>query len=838
MTLGVSDRRLRVMRIIARLNVGGPAIHTVLLTARLDPEKYRTTLVVGEPGEGEGDMSYLASERGVSPVTIGELGRAIRPTDDLVAFWKLFRLMRRERPHVVHTHTAKAGTLGRLAAVAARVPVRVHTFHGHVFSGYFSPTKTRAFLAIERALARVTDRIIAISESQRRDLSELYRVAPDAKFAVVPLGLDLSRFAEVPDEPPLDGVRAEFGVQSAEVVVGIVGRLTAIKNHKLFLDAARIALERAPANVTFRFLIVGGGDLEDEIREQACELGDRVVLAGWRRDLAEVYAACDIVAQTSNNDGTPVAVIEALASGRPVVATDVGGVADVLERGNLGLLVPPGDAERFADALVRLATDVRLQAELKAKGRSSVLADRRARAWSRRVVFGAARREKGAMTEPMPFGRVLRMAVIVFLVALGVRVVFLGARGVAFSPDSLAYQTLGRNIATEGAYSLMEGPPFAPTIRRAPAYPAFLALLGATNQDTAFRAILVQALFDALTAAGLVLLASIAVPIPWAVGAGIVYALHPGEIDAARYVLTETPFTFLLMCAVLGIAYGSRTGRVALTAAGGIALGIAILTRPIAGPLAVVLPLVVVFSGRPKRFAAHFAVFVGGAALVVAPWTIRASSVSHTFVLVQGHSTANLYVPTRYDWNQADQAQIWTRLEQDDEWGRMMNEVRTPAEDVEVDRIGLRYAIANVTSNPSAYLLSRLETYPYLFLTSFDKFTGIQGSFGMLYARGRIDLLAIKGAMLLVFALAPLVLAVVGLAQSRRSTGGALAAATWVFFALAHIPLWIEYRFWLPAVPFMLVGAAVGAHELRRMSQKENPSLTHPSSFILHPSDP
>jgi glycosyltransferase involved in cell wall biosynthesis len=369
-----TDRRLRVMRIIARLNVGGPAIHTVLLTARLDPERYRTTLVVGEPGEGEGDMAYLASERGVHPITIGELGRAIRPTDDLVAFWKLFRLMRSERPHVVHTHTAKAGTLGRLAAVAARVPVRVHTFHGHVFAGYFSPAKTRVFLIIERALARVTDRIIAISESQRRDLSELYRVAPGAKFAVVPLGLDLSPFAEVPDEPPPTGVRAEFGIGSDEVVVGIIGRLTAIKNHQLFLDAARIALERAPEGVTFRFLIVGGGDLEDEIRASASGLGERVVLAGWRRDLAEVYAACDIVALTSNNEGTPVAVIEALASGRPVVATEVGGVADVLERGNLGLLVPPGDAEGFADALVRLATDTRLQADLKAKGRASVLA--------------------------------------------------------------------------------------------------------------------------------------------------------------------------------------------------------------------------------------------------------------------------------------------------------------------------------------------------------------------------------------------------------------------------------------------------------------------------------
>jgi hypothetical protein len=270
------------------------------------------------------------------------------------------------------------------------------------------------------------------------------------------------------------------------------------------------------------------------------------------------------------------------------------------------------------------------------------------------------------------------------------------------------------------------------------------------------------------------------------------------------------------MCAVVGIAYGSRTGRVALTAAGGVALGAAVLTRPIAAPFAALFPLVVAFTGRPTRFAAHFAAFVAGAALVVAPWTVRASSVSHAFVLVQGHSTANLYVPTRYDWNQADQSQVWARLAEEDEWGRMMNDVRTPQEDVEVDKIGVRYAIANVTANPGAYVKSRIRTYPFLFLTSFDKSTGIQGSFGTLYANGRIDLLAVKVSLLLVFALVPLVLAVVGLTRSRRSPGGALAAAVWVSFALAHIPLWIEYRFWLPAVPFLLVSAALGAYGLRR----------------------
>jgi glycosyltransferase involved in cell wall biosynthesis len=367
--------RVRVVRVIARLNIGGPATHTILLSASLDPKRYRTTLVVGAPGSGEGDMAYLAVARGVQSVVVPELGRAIRPTDDLIALWRLYRLMRRERPHIVHTHTAKAGTLGRLAALAARVPVRVHTFHGHVFSGYFGPAKTRMFLAIERALARATHRIVAVSESQRRELSEPYRVAPASKIEVVSLGLDLSPFAAVPNTPPVGGVRAEIGAGPDELVVGIVGRLTAIKNHRLFLDAARRALELAPGNVQLRFLVVGGGELENDLRQRASELGlgDRVLFAGWRRDLSEIYAACDIVALTSDNEGTPVAVIEALASGRPVAATDVGGVADVLEGGRYGLLVPKGDAERFAEAIVRLASDTALRARLAAGARESAL---------------------------------------------------------------------------------------------------------------------------------------------------------------------------------------------------------------------------------------------------------------------------------------------------------------------------------------------------------------------------------------------------------------------------------------------------------------------------------
>jgi hypothetical protein len=424
------------------------------------------------------------------------------------------------------------------------------------------------------------------------------------------------------------------------------------------------------------------------------------------------------------------------------------------------------------------------------------------------------------MTESSLPGGTLRAAGVVFFVALFARGTFLAAEGVKYNHDSYALQTIARNVATRGAYSVSEGPLFPPTIRRAPLYPAFLALLGATDQATATRAAVAQIALDALTAALLVLFAGTVVPLPWAVAVGIAYALHPGEIDATRRVLSETLFTTVLMGSVVAVAFGTLRGRVALTAAGGFALGVAILTRPIAMPFLAIIPLTVALAGRPARFARHVAAFVGAAALVVAPWSLRSSLVAQSLVLVQGHSTVNLYVPTRYDWSQENQELLWSRLVTEDEWGRMMAAVSTPREDVEVDRIGLRYAIANVRADPAAYLASRVKAYPHLLVSSFDKFTQIHASFGSLLADGRVGLLAVKAGLLVVFSILPLAAAVLGLRASLRSRSGALAASVWVFTALVHVPLWIEYRFWLPAVPFVLVSGAVGVRSLREWSRR------------------
>jgi glycosyltransferase involved in cell wall biosynthesis len=341
--------RIRLIRVIARLNVGGPAQQAILLTAALR-ERYPTLLVTGHVGPGEVELDALAARHAVSIMRIPELGRSVRPLDDLRALWKLWQLCREVRPDIVHTHTAKAGTLGRLAALLAGVPVRVHTFHGHVFGGYFGRLKTAFFLGVERVLARLTTRIVAISPLQARELCAYLRVKPE-RVTVVPLGLELHRFAaSAGDGAARQRFRQAIGAGDDAVVVTIVGRLTAIKNHALGLRALAQVLPRHPEVL---LAIVGGGEEEPALRRLAEELhvAARVRFGGWWDDLPAVYYGSDIVALTSDNEGTPVCLIEALACGRPVVSTAVGGVADVLEQGILGKLVPARDVAAFASAL-------------------------------------------------------------------------------------------------------------------------------------------------------------------------------------------------------------------------------------------------------------------------------------------------------------------------------------------------------------------------------------------------------------------------------------------------------------------------------------------------------
>jgi glycosyltransferase involved in cell wall biosynthesis len=280
------------------------------------------------------------------------------------------RLFRAARPLVVHTHTAKAGTVGRIAAAIAGVPVRVHTFHGHVFRGYFSGWKSRLFIGIERALARITTRVIAISPRQADELVDEFRICPRNKVRVIPLGLELDRFAPERSEPLRTPFREEIGAGSRPVIT-CVGRLVPIKNHDLFLELAA-ALTRQGHDCLF--LIVGGGGEEPRLRRrvEALELSAQVRFLGWRSDLDRIYAGSDLVVLTSHNEGTPVCLIEALAAGCPVVATDVGGVRDVLEDGALGVLVPSDDAAALTLAVMTLIDSVCERTEMGRRGARSV----------------------------------------------------------------------------------------------------------------------------------------------------------------------------------------------------------------------------------------------------------------------------------------------------------------------------------------------------------------------------------------------------------------------------------------------------------------------------------
>lgn len=345
----------KVVRIQSRICGGGPALHSILLSEGLSyarGARYDTTLLGGALEPGESSMDDFARARGVQVELLPEMRRAVNPLADARAVASTVRRLRALKPTIVHTHTAKAGAVGRAAAALVGTPVVVHTFHGHVFDGYFSPRKAQAFIAAERALARVTDRILALSEQQRQDLAFKYKIAPIEKIQVVPLGLELDRFAAV--APTRSGpVRRALGIDPHAKVVAAAGRFVPIKRFDLLLEAFGKTLAAHP---DAHLLLAGDGAAEDRaaLERQARALRGRVHFLGWRRDLEAIFAEADLLALSSDNEGTPVTVIEALSAGLPVVATRVGGVEDVLgvEAGaGYGTLVAPGDAGALAEAM-------------------------------------------------------------------------------------------------------------------------------------------------------------------------------------------------------------------------------------------------------------------------------------------------------------------------------------------------------------------------------------------------------------------------------------------------------------------------------------------------------
>ena len=350
----MNERRVRILRVIARLNVGGTALHVTTLTAQADSARFQSWLVTGTENPGEGTLIDMTRAAGIEPIVIPEMvGQANFGPRDVIAIWKLYRLIRQLRPDVVDTHTAKAGFVGRIAAWLARVPVVVHTYHGHVLHGYYGAVRTSILRLMERTLALLSTRLIAVSARVRDDLVR-YGVAPPEKISVIPLGLDLAPFVEHP--PPPGEFRRSAGLPDDVPLVGIIGRIFAIKNHALFVEAAARVVQ---SGVDARFVIVGDGTLRADVEQRIARLGmrDRIAITGWRRDLPAIYRDLALLVVSSDNEGTPFSIIEAMAAGVPVVATRVGGIPDVVLDGETGVLVPPRDVEALAGAVAALLRD-------------------------------------------------------------------------------------------------------------------------------------------------------------------------------------------------------------------------------------------------------------------------------------------------------------------------------------------------------------------------------------------------------------------------------------------------------------------------------------------------
>ena len=368
----------KVVRIIGRLNVGGIARQACFLHQALR-STFDTVLIAGHLDQQEGDMSYLlTSEEGVR--WIRSMSRPVRPWTDFLAFLHIIRILRAERPDLVHTHAAKAGTLGRVAAALLGVPVRVHTYHGNVLHGYFGALQTRILIAIERALNKITTRTVLISESQVDELVDKYKIVSPPKASVIRNGYDLSLFGSGPDVRQARDLRQAFGFDDSHFVVLWAGRLVPIKNVALLAQIVREA-KRSPK---LRFLVVGDGT--DRGKLETLTTGcSNIYIAGWRTDISALWAAADVGLVTSRNEGTPSALVEAMASGKPFVSTNVGGVIDlaapptqvdnrfpVIRAGN-GFLTPL-EARPILDCLEFLAKNHDVALAMGSVGRSFALA--------------------------------------------------------------------------------------------------------------------------------------------------------------------------------------------------------------------------------------------------------------------------------------------------------------------------------------------------------------------------------------------------------------------------------------------------------------------------------
>lgn len=370
----------RILRILNRFNLGGPTYNAAYLTKYLSKD-FETLLVGGVNGNSEKNSQYIVNQLGIKPGVIPSMRREISPPDDYRAYKEIVNIIRAFKPDIVHTHASKAGALGRLAAIHQDVPVIVHTFHGHVFESYFGPLKASFYQKVEQYFAKHSNRIIAISDNQKYDLTEKFRICPREKVSVIPLGFDLSRFCENKEEKRLL-FRQRYQIADDEIAIGIIGRLVPIKNHSMFLDALKIVQNKTSKKI--RAFIVGDGESREIIKQKAINLGIDFVnglgdyhpatltFTSWITEMDYVNAGLDIVALTSLNEGTPVSLIEAQAAGKPVVTTRVGGIEDVVIPNETALLAEKDNTDDFAQKLLHLIENDELRASFGRRGWTQV----------------------------------------------------------------------------------------------------------------------------------------------------------------------------------------------------------------------------------------------------------------------------------------------------------------------------------------------------------------------------------------------------------------------------------------------------------------------------------
>ena len=403
-----------------------------------------------------------------------------------------------------------------------------------------------------------------------------------------------------------------------------------------------------------------------------------------------------------------------------------------------------------------------------------------------------------------------RQFLLIFILALTARLGFLAVRGTFEAPDTAEYRLLARNVLRFHTFSMDKRTPIAPAIRRPPVYPIFLASLMTVTSSPIAPAI-AQAVLDALLAVMIFLIASRVVRQPIAIAVSLFYAIHPGPISASAAILSETVFATLLCVAALLAMIATERLNAMIAIASGIAFGLAALTRSI-GVVYLIAVLAVLLAFRFRRVA----VIVGiSAVITIAPWIIRSSRLAGRFVFIQAPSSFGWYLPSLWWLDQNDEPGIWRHYFNDDPYGARLEAAKTPAEVMKADDFARQQTIVNIRRNPRAYLQSRARAFPHLFLNTFDPFTGINRSLGDVVRTRDFGALAIKLTLLLLFSALPMAFALLGLPASRKTLAASITAAIWLITLAFHLPVWIEYRYWLPALPFQLLTAALGGSAQR-----------------------